>query len=138
MSPTTIGGSAGGIEDSFGQSTARHFPPPFYAIAMQGWTLVSFAGLKVNTELQVINVEHRTIPNLYAIGGDRRRCHLRSGVHQHAGHLPYIWSVAGLEISHPRLACPKSLKSPTEWFTPGIIWKIWWVTLKNSTPTARG
>ena len=59
-----------GIDDSLGriQRPAPLSTPPFYAIAMQGWTLVSFAGLKVNTELQVINVEHRAIPNLYAIG----------------------------------------------------------------------
>ncbi len=33
---------------------------------------------------------------------------------------------------------PKSLKSPTEWSMPGIIWKALWVTQQSSTPTARG
>ena len=42
--------------------------PPFYSIAMQGWTLVSFAGLSVNRHLQVLDNERRPVPNLYAIG----------------------------------------------------------------------
>lgn len=41
---------------------------PFYAIEMQGWTLVSFAGLAVNEQLQVTTPEGRAIPNLYAVG----------------------------------------------------------------------
>ena len=60
----------GGDEDSLGRiyRPARLSKPPFYAIAMQGWTLVSFAGLKINTRLQVMDSQHRTIPKLYAIG----------------------------------------------------------------------
>ncbi|MDG2459972.1 MAG: FAD-dependent oxidoreductase [Luminiphilus sp.] len=42
--------------------------PPFYAIAMQGWTLVSFAGLSVNRQLQVLDNEKSAIPGLFAIG----------------------------------------------------------------------
>ena len=42
--------------------------PPFYAIAMQGWTLVSFAGLSVNTKFQVLDQQREAISNLYAIG----------------------------------------------------------------------
>jgi fumarate reductase flavoprotein subunit len=42
--------------------------PPFYAIAMQGWTLVSFAGLSVNAQLQVLDTQQKPISNLYAIG----------------------------------------------------------------------
>jgi fumarate reductase flavoprotein subunit len=42
--------------------------PPFYAIRMQGWTLVSFAGLAVNESLQVIRQNGQAIPNLYAAG----------------------------------------------------------------------
>ena len=42
--------------------------PPFYAIAMQGWTLVSFAGLSVNTRFQVLDAQREAIANLYAIG----------------------------------------------------------------------
>lgn len=41
---------------------------PFYAIAMQGWTLVSFAGLSVNRNFQVLNPQRKAISNLYAIG----------------------------------------------------------------------
>ena len=42
--------------------------PPFYSIAMQGWTLVSFAGLSIDASLRVLDREARPIPNLYAIG----------------------------------------------------------------------
>jgi fumarate reductase flavoprotein subunit len=42
--------------------------PPFYAIEMQGWTLVSFAGLAVNERLQVTKPDGQAIPNLYAVG----------------------------------------------------------------------
>ena len=41
---------------------------PFYAIAMQGWTLVSFAGLSVNRNFQVLDPQRKAISNLYAIG----------------------------------------------------------------------
>jgi fumarate reductase flavoprotein subunit len=41
---------------------------PFYAIRMQGWTLVSFAGLAVNKRLQVIKDDGQPVPNLYAAG----------------------------------------------------------------------
>ncbi|MCC5794994.1 MAG: FAD-dependent oxidoreductase [Chromatiales bacterium] len=42
--------------------------PPFHAIRMQGWTLVSFAGLAVNERLQVTREDGRAIPGLYAAG----------------------------------------------------------------------
>ena len=42
--------------------------PPFYSIAMQGWTLVSFAGLSIDASLRVLDREARPIPNLFAIG----------------------------------------------------------------------
>ena len=41
---------------------------PFYAIAMQGWTLVSFAGLSVSRNFQVLDPQRKAISNLYAIG----------------------------------------------------------------------
>ena len=53
MSPTTIGGSIVELKIALAESNGPLSTPPFYAIAMQGWTLVSFAGLKVNAELQV-------------------------------------------------------------------------------------
>ncbi len=42
--------------------------PPYYAIRMQGWTLISFAGLGVDGNLQVTSDSGRPIPNLYAVG----------------------------------------------------------------------
>lgn len=42
--------------------------PPFYAIRMQGWTLISFAGLGVDTNLQVTKASGEPIPNLHAVG----------------------------------------------------------------------
>jgi fumarate reductase flavoprotein subunit len=42
--------------------------PPFYAVRMQGWTLVSFAGLAVNPQLQVIRNDGQAVQNLYAAG----------------------------------------------------------------------
>lgn len=42
--------------------------PPFYAVRMQGWTLVSFAGIAVNEHLQVITPAGDSVPNLYAVG----------------------------------------------------------------------
>ena len=42
--------------------------PPFYAIRMQGWTLISFAGLGVDGNLQVTTAQGRPVPNLYAVG----------------------------------------------------------------------
>jgi len=42
--------------------------PPFYAIRMQGWTVISFAGLNVNPQLQVVTAEGAPVPNLYAVG----------------------------------------------------------------------
>jgi len=41
---------------------------PFHAIRMQGWTLISFAGLAVNDRLQAIRADGQPIPGLYAAG----------------------------------------------------------------------
>jgi len=41
---------------------------PYYAIRLQSWALVSFAGLAVNDSLQVIRRDGKPIPNLYAAG----------------------------------------------------------------------
>jgi fumarate reductase flavoprotein subunit len=59
-----------GRDDVFGRRVrpAPLATPPYYSIAMQGWTLVSFAGLKVNPRLQVVSDAGQPIPNLYAIG----------------------------------------------------------------------
>ncbi|MEM1262911.1 MAG: FAD-dependent oxidoreductase [Pseudomonadota bacterium] len=42
--------------------------PPFYAVRMSGWTVISFAGLGVNADLQVTTASGTPIPNLYAVG----------------------------------------------------------------------
>jgi len=42
--------------------------PPFYAIRSQGATILSFAGLAVNKNLQIITNEGRPVGNLYAAG----------------------------------------------------------------------
>lgn len=42
--------------------------PPFHAVRLQGWTLVSFAGLAVNERLQAIRADGSPIPGLYAAG----------------------------------------------------------------------
>ena len=59
-----------GKDAEFGRT---HLPlpvskPPFYAIRMQGTMILSFAGLAVNTDLQVIRADGSPIPNLYAAG----------------------------------------------------------------------
>lgn len=61
---------AAGNVDQFGR-VHRPLPivePPFYAIEMQGWTLVSFAGLTVDGQLRVLDKDQQPIPNLYALG----------------------------------------------------------------------
>jgi fumarate reductase flavoprotein subunit len=42
--------------------------PPYYAVRMQGWTLISFAGLAVNGRLQVVQPDDQPVKNLYAAG----------------------------------------------------------------------
>lgn len=42
--------------------------PPFYSVRMQGWTVISFAGLGVNQNLQVVTASGAPVPNLYAVG----------------------------------------------------------------------
>ena len=59
-----------GAPDSF-KRLHRPLPiarAPFYAIRSQAWTLKSYAGLAVNTDLQVITKEGRPVPTLYAAG----------------------------------------------------------------------
>jgi fumarate reductase flavoprotein subunit len=41
---------------------------PYYAVQLQSWMLMSFAGLAVNKDLQVIRKNGTAIPNLYAAG----------------------------------------------------------------------
>lgn len=41
---------------------------PFYAIRLQGWNVMSYAGLGVDGQLRVTRSDGRPIPNLYAAG----------------------------------------------------------------------
>ncbi len=61
---------AAGNDKDYGR---EHMPlpiakPPFYAVRMQGTTLLSWAGLAVDNQLRVIDQDDRAIPNLYAAG----------------------------------------------------------------------
>ncbi len=56
--------------DAFGreQRPMTIAAPPFYAIRAQSWTIVSFAGLAVDSQLRVITPSGAPVPNLYAAG----------------------------------------------------------------------
>jgi fumarate reductase flavoprotein subunit len=63
-------GEARGRDADFGRT---HLPapivePPFYAIENHPVTLITFAGVDVDTDLRVRRADGRTIPGLYAIG----------------------------------------------------------------------
>ncbi len=62
-------GQASG-KDKYGR---QHMPlpiakPPFYAIQLQSWTLVSYGGLGVDARLQATKRDGSPIPNLYVAG----------------------------------------------------------------------
>jgi fumarate reductase flavoprotein subunit len=42
--------------------------PPYYAVAQQGITIISFAGLAIDNALRVVNEDGDPVPNLYAAG----------------------------------------------------------------------
>jgi len=61
---------AAGTPDPLGR---EHRPlavakPPFYAVRLQGWTVVSFAGLAVDADLRVVKRSGEAVANLYAVG----------------------------------------------------------------------
>lgn len=63
-------GIASGQPDSMGR---QHRPVtvgngPFYAIRLQGWNVMSYAGLGVDGQLRVTREDGSPIPNLYAAG----------------------------------------------------------------------
>mgnify|MGYP006286790923 CR=1 FL=1 len=61
---------AAGTPDPFGREH-RPLPianPPFYAVRLQGWTVVSFAGLAVDADLRVVKRSGEAVANLYAVG----------------------------------------------------------------------
>jgi fumarate reductase flavoprotein subunit len=61
---------AAGTTDPFGR---EHRPrpiaePPFLAVRITGWTVMSFAGIAVDGGLRVVRADGTAIPNLYAAG----------------------------------------------------------------------
>jgi fumarate reductase flavoprotein subunit len=42
--------------------------PPFYAVRHRGWSIVSFAGIAVDSELRVLNGDKAPIAGVYAVG----------------------------------------------------------------------
>lgn len=61
---------AAGIDAEFGR---RHMPrpivkPPFHAVRMQGASILTFAGLGIDTQFRVTRADGSVIPNLYAAG----------------------------------------------------------------------
>jgi fumarate reductase flavoprotein subunit len=61
---------AEGAHDPFGRQhrPAQLSTGPFYAVALTGWTVVSFAGLAIDGHLRVVRPNGSPIPNLYAAG----------------------------------------------------------------------
>jgi predicted oxidoreductase len=59
-----------GIDEAFGRTTfpARIERPPFYAMRNHGITLITFAGLDVDTDLRIRRVDGSTIEGLYGLG----------------------------------------------------------------------
>ena len=59
-----------GIDAEYGRKdlTSRVEAGPFYAILTYATSLISFGGLAVNDQLQVLDVQNKPIPNLYAAG----------------------------------------------------------------------
>jgi fumarate reductase flavoprotein subunit len=61
---------ASGSADAMGREH-RPLPiaqAPFYAVRHMGWSIVGFAGLKVDASLKVLDAKGQPIPNLYAAG----------------------------------------------------------------------
>jgi flavocytochrome c len=61
---------ANGKDEKFGRTYLKNqiIKPPFYALLSYAASLISFGGLAVNDDLQVVNDHNEAIPNLYAIG----------------------------------------------------------------------
>ncbi len=63
-----------GISDGTPDATGREHRPvpigegPFYAIRHVGWSITSFAGLRIDDAMQVMRADGTAIPNLYAAG----------------------------------------------------------------------
>lgn len=62
-----------GVDEDFGKESYRMLPlttPPYRAATLGGQLLCTLDGLRVNTDLQVLDTEHNAIPGLYAAGND--------------------------------------------------------------------
>ena len=62
-----------GVDEDFGKESYRMLPldtPPFRAATIGGQLLCTLDGLRVNTDLQVLDANHDPIPGLYAAGND--------------------------------------------------------------------
>ncbi len=70
---TTITDFNRGQRDGNDALGRKHMPlpiakPPYYAIQLQSWNLITFGGLAVDSRLQVIHDDGRPVGNLYAAG----------------------------------------------------------------------
>jgi fumarate reductase flavoprotein subunit len=61
---------ANGKDPAFGRTYLHHavLQPPFYALLVYAYSLISFGGLKVNEQLQIICANGTVMNNLYAAG----------------------------------------------------------------------
>lgn len=62
-----------GIDEDFGKETYRMLPlrkPPFRAATLGGQLLCTLDGLRINTNLQVLDKSLNPIEGLYAVGND--------------------------------------------------------------------
>jgi fumarate reductase flavoprotein subunit len=70
----TVAAYNAGIADGLPDSMGREHRPlpiakaPFYAVRHVGWSITSFAGLRIDGELRVLGGDGAPIPNLYAAG----------------------------------------------------------------------
>jgi fumarate reductase flavoprotein subunit len=62
-----------GVDVDFGKESSRMRPvkaPPFYGITLGGLLLCTLDGLRINTDMQVLDSNFRPIEGLYAVGND--------------------------------------------------------------------
>ncbi len=70
----TVASYNAGVADGTRDPLGREYRPrpiaeaPFYAVKHVGWSITSFAGVKIDAELRVVDAAGIPIPNLYAAG----------------------------------------------------------------------
>jgi predicted oxidoreductase len=59
-----------GTDTLWGRTYLEHplVSPPYFAVLVYAYALISFGGLQVNEQLQVVRAEGQTLDNLYAAG----------------------------------------------------------------------